>query len=92
MTTKKQTAAQLVEQLRARSKTNGLPCGVGRALKAFNENKQQEYSQAIEEVLGDDSVSHIAITLALKDWGHPVGNDTVSRHRRGLCSCQVKTS
>jgi len=41
----------------------------------------------LQGVLADPTVSHAAIESVLKRNGHAVAQSTVSRHRRGECTC-----
>lgn len=64
-------------------------CGVGLVLDSLD----PDLRAAVNEALGNRSVSHSRIAAALREVGaslpdgRPLAQQTIGRHRRGDCGC-----
>jgi len=47
---------------------------------------QPKESQALQTRLDNKNISHMSISLVLKNNGYSISDSTVGRHRRGRCS------
>ena len=59
------------------------PCKVTKILNVMSD----EDSAAVRAALANPDVQTTAILRALNTTGHKVGSSTLSRHRRGGCTC-----
>lgn len=60
----------------------GMPCGVKALLEGLSRNDRAEV-----EALLTGPAQHAQLARAFKKLGFSVTADTISRHRRNLCSC-----
>ena len=65
-------------------------CGVVRLAKILIET-DTERAEKLKAALVDEDITHAAIEIVLKNWGYQVSSTTISRHRRGLCTCHSAT-
>jgi hypothetical protein len=63
--------------------TKGPPCGMAVILARLT----PEDSAALQAYLADQQITTTIILRALTTEGHKVGQNTVQRHRRGICAC-----
>lgn len=61
----------------------GTPCGVAAALAEMDEADRDVFLAAI----ANPRLQGEGITRILRQHGYQIGNQSVSRHRRGVCSC-----
>ena len=65
-------------------------CGVVRVAKILVET-DTERAEKLKAALMDEDITHTAIEMVLKNWGHQLSSSVISRHRRGLCTCHSAT-
>lgn len=75
---------RLADAITAAQSARGPNCTVGLIITDLDEEGRRDLSQAMD----NPRVQHAAIAAGLHMVGHKVDAQTVSRHRRGLCSCQ----
>jgi len=74
----------LADQFAAlRPNHGGIQCRVGNALDRMDADDQA----ALLAALANPSIQGAGISLVLRNNGYDVGDQAVSRHRRGVCSC-----
>jgi len=59
----------------------------GCSVKALRDQLDDEQRRQFDQALKDDTKFHSVIAEGLKRWGHNVSTGTISRHRKGMCSC-----
>lgn len=64
----------------------GPPCSVGATLDQMG----QTDADALQEALHNPNVASMDIVRALNAEGYRVGTSPLSRHRRGLCNCELR--
>ena len=69
---------------------SNLPKGPPCSVKATLDNMDPDSRADMEGALGAASISSSAISRALAAVGNRVSAQTLSRHRRGVCSCGVE--
>jgi len=75
----------LADQFAAlRPNYGGTRCAVGRTLDLMDPDDRA----ALQAALDNRGIQGAGISLVLRDNGHDVGDQAVSRHRRGVCSCR----
>lgn len=62
----------------------GLPCSIGHLLHTLPERE----AEILQSWLDNPVATQEWIYLTLRTEGHPVGRQTINRHRRGLCRCE----
>ena len=80
---------RITEGVLAQSTRPGSKCGIGRVLAEYDAEDAAELAALIASA--PDAVSYSAITRYLKSeagGAYPIGNNTVSRHHAGECSCR----
>lgn len=71
-----------VQQAQASHKVGGI-CGVHRVLERLDPVEADELRVAMD----DPSIMHSVLSKVLKTRGFDVADQTVSRHRNGICRC-----
>lgn len=56
------------------------------AVSSLAESDPKLYAELVEALASD--VSHAAIARALKARGRSIGQQSISRHRNGVCRCR----
>lgn len=64
----------------------GPPCSVSTLLRQLDADDRAAVQAALD---GPQSHAHIARTL--RKHGHPIGDNTIQRHRRAECACGRET-
>lgn len=63
----------------------GPECTVGLTLRQLDSDRP-ELAARIREALLLDVLTHAAIAKAFREFGFPIGEGTIARHRRGDCT------
>lgn len=75
----------LADQFAAlRPNHGGTRCGVGSALDRMDDADQA----ALQAALDNPTLQAAGISQVLRNNGYDVGDQAVSRHRRGVCQCR----
>jgi len=76
----------LLEEMRSiqNAKRIGATCSVSKVM----ENMPEDESAALRTVFSDNSIDSMTIEVWLGRKGHALRRHTISRHRRGECTCQ----
>ena len=76
----------LLEEMRSiqNAKRIGATCSVSKVM----ENMPEDESAALRTVFSDSSIDSMTIEVWLGRKGHALRRHTISRHRRGECTCQ----
>ena len=76
----------LLEEMRSiqNAKKIGATCSVSKVM----ENMPEDEAAALRIVLSDNSIDSMTIEVWLGRKGHTLRRHTISRHRRGECTCQ----
>ena len=61
----------------------GPGCGIGKLLRTGD----AEFVEALRKVLADPEVARTQLSQGLKDIGHNISANTVTRHQLERCSC-----
>jgi len=61
----------------------GLPCSVSVALEGLQGEDRKDF----EEALADESIYGSTLSRVLKARGFVVPQESIQRHRRGVCAC-----
>ena len=74
----------LADQFAAlRPNHGGTRCSVGASL----DRMEPDDRAALQAALDNPTIQGAGISLVLRNNGYDVGDQAVSRHRRGVCSC-----
>lgn len=76
----------LLEEMRSiqNAKKIGATCSVSKVM----ENMPEDEATALRTVFNDSSIDSMTIEVWLGRKGHTLRRHTISRHRRGECTCQ----
>lgn len=72
----------LLEEAQSLAKRPGGTCGVAVLVRGLSESERAELAEALAS-----TVSARALSEALEGRGHPINQQTLQRHRTGVCSC-----
>jgi len=70
-----------LSEFQAEQRPHGPRCGV------FRLQLEGEQRETFEAAMADESIGDRSISIVLRRWGYPLGDQVIRRHRRGLCAC-----
>ena len=77
----------LLNDARTLQRKPGYPCGVATTSHRLRTNDRTTLADLLEEGIEDPDIQATALARALKARGVDLPDFTISRHRRGDCSC-----